>query len=57
MSVIYIAMPVTVLIAAGFVVAFVRAVRQGQFDDLETPAYRILFDDDEPGAGGRDEQP
>ena len=47
MSVVYIALPVTMLIAAGFVVAFVIAVRRGQFDDLDTPAYRVLFDDDE----------
>ena len=27
---------------------FVWAVRSGQFDDLDTPAVRILTDDDEP---------
>ena len=32
-------------IAAGFLVAFVWAVRTGQFDDAYTPAVRILFDD------------
>jgi len=25
------------------------AVRSGQFDDLEDPGYRILFDDEKPG--------
>jgi cbb3-type cytochrome oxidase maturation protein len=30
------------------VAAFVWAVRNGQFDDLETPAARILFDDERP---------
>jgi cbb3-type cytochrome oxidase maturation protein len=28
--------------------AFLWAVRTGQFDDLEGPAYRILMDDDDP---------
>ncbi|HVM95667.1 MAG TPA: cbb3-type cytochrome oxidase assembly protein CcoS [Candidatus Acidoferrales bacterium] len=29
------------------VAAFFWAVRAGQFDDLDTPATRVLFDDDE----------
>jgi cbb3-type cytochrome oxidase maturation protein len=48
MSVIFIALPVTLLLAAGFVFAFVMCARKGQFEDLETPAIRMLFDDDEP---------
>jgi cbb3-type cytochrome oxidase maturation protein len=32
-------------IAAGFLAAFVWAVRSGQYDDPHTPAIRILFDD------------
>lgn len=47
MSAFYILMPV----AAGFVgaalYAFVWAVRQGQLDDLETPAIRAVLDDAE----------
>jgi len=35
------------MFCAGLAVAlFVWAVRKGQFDDLETPAMRILFDDE-----------
>ena len=48
MSVLYIVLPLALLIAAGGVVAFIWAARQGQFDDLETPAHRILFDDESP---------
>jgi len=33
--------------------AFIWAVRKGQFDDLETPAVRVLFDDEEPVAPRR----
>ena len=46
MSVIYIVLPLALLIAAVAVVAFAWAARRGQFDDLETPAHRILLDDD-----------
>ena len=38
-----------VLLAVGFaalgVWVFLRALRSGQFDDLNTPAHRILIDD------------
>lgn len=51
MSVIFIALPVTLLLACGFVIAFVWCARKGQFDDLETPAIRILFEDEPDRAG------
>ena len=46
MSVIYILLPLAVLLATVALVAFVRSVKAGQFDDLDTPAHRILHDDD-----------
>jgi cbb3-type cytochrome oxidase maturation protein len=48
MSVIYIVFPLALVIAAVAVVAFIWAARSGQFDDLSTPAMRVLHDD-EPG--------
>jgi cbb3-type cytochrome oxidase maturation protein len=45
-TVIYIVLPLAILIAAVAVVAFAWAARKGQFDDLETPAHRMLIDDD-----------
>ena len=30
--------------AVGFLVAFIWALRHGQFDDLTTPAIRMLFE-------------
>lgn len=45
MSVVYIALPVALLLGVIAVVAFVIQVRSGQFDDLETPPRRMLFDD------------
>ena len=45
MSVLFVAIPIALIIATISVIAFVIQVRSGQFDDLETPAQRILFDD------------
>ena len=50
MSVIYIALPVALLMGFGAVAAFVWAVNRGQYDDLDTPAVRILHDDEETKA-------
>ncbi len=52
MSVIYIVLPAALLIALGAVVAFIWAVRSGQMDDLDTPALRMLHDDEPIDAGG-----
>jgi cbb3-type cytochrome oxidase maturation protein len=46
MSVIYIVIPLAFLFAGVAVAGFIWAVRQGQMDDLHTPAARILLDDD-----------
>ncbi len=45
MSVIFILLPLALLFVGIALAWFVWAVRSGQFDDLETPAVRILFDD------------
>jgi cbb3-type cytochrome oxidase maturation protein len=54
---IFVLLPLALLIAAIAVGLFIWAARTGQFDDLETPAVRILFDDEEPrpsAAGSRE---
>jgi len=48
MSVLYIAVPVAVLLALAAVIGFIWTVKQGQYDDLDSPAYRILEDDKYP---------
>lgn len=48
MSILYIMLPGALLLAAGAVWMFIRAVREGQYDDLDTPAHRMLTDDDRP---------
>ena len=45
MSVIVLLIAAGGLVAGGFLVAFVWAVKSGQFDDTATPPLRILFDD------------
>lgn len=49
MSVIYLLVPLALLVGGLFVAAFIWATRRGQFDDLETPAVRMLFDDEPLG--------
>ncbi len=46
MSAIYLLLPLGLLMTAAAVAAFVWAVRGGQLDDLDTPAVRVLFDDE-----------
>jgi cbb3-type cytochrome oxidase maturation protein len=46
-SVIAILIGFSMLVAGGFLVAFLWAVRHGQFDDRYTPSVRILFDHDD----------
>lgn len=48
METLFVLLPLALLIAAIAVGFFIWAAKTGQFDDLETPAIRILFDDEEP---------
>ena len=45
MSVIALLIIFSLLVASGFLIAFLWAVKTGQFDDKYTPSVRILFDD------------
>ena len=45
MSVLYVLLPLALLIVFAAVIAYVWSARSGQFDDLETPAFRPLLDD------------
>lgn len=50
METIFVLLPLALLIAAIAVGLFIWAARTGQFDDLDTPAMRILFDDENENA-------
>ena len=45
MEVIFIVLPLAIFMAAIALSAFFWAVHRGQFDDLDTPRYRVLFED------------
>lgn len=46
MSILYVLIPLALLLLGVAVWAFFWAVGSGQFDDLDTPAVRIVMDDD-----------
>ena len=46
MSVIYLLLSLSILVAIIFFVAFIMAVRSGQYDDSYTPSVRMLFEDE-----------
>ncbi len=47
MSVLYLVVPLALVVVGVAVWAFVWATNRGQFDDLDTPALRMLHDDGE----------
>ncbi len=46
MSVIFLLILFSLLLAIGFLIAFIWSVRDGQYEDDYTPSVRILFDND-----------
>lgn len=46
MSVIYILLTISIVVAIGFFIAFIFAIKRGQYDDSYTPSVRMLFEDE-----------
>lgn len=46
MTIIFLLIMLSLIVALGFLGAFLWAVRSGQYEDDYTPGVRILFDDD-----------
>jgi len=46
MSVIYVLLAISIVIAVAFFIAFIVAVRKGQYDDSYTHSVRMLFEDE-----------
>ncbi len=46
MSVIYVLLAISLIVALIFFVAFIVSVKSGQYDDSYTPSVRMLFDDE-----------
>ena len=53
MDIIYFLIGCSIVIAVIFLTAFFWAMKDGQNDDMQTPAMRILFDDDKPNEEGK----
>lgn len=45
MTIIYLLIFISVIIASGFLFAFIWATRSGQYDDTYTPSVRMLFEE------------
>lgn len=42
---IFLLLTISLCLGGVFLLFFIRAAKEGQFDDLETPAHRILLED------------
>lgn len=47
MSVLFVLIGVSMVVAGGFLFGFLWAVKKGQYDDSYSPSVRILFEDKE----------
>lgn len=56
MEIIFITIPVTLVFIAVAASIFFWASKKGQFDDLDSPAHRILFDDDQGPSDKKSDQ-
>lgn len=56
MDILYLLIPISLALVGVIAVAFLWAVRSGQFEDMEGPAHRILMDDDnfDPNPAGHE---
>lgn len=57
MSILYVLIPLALVLLALAVAAIFWATRSGQFDDLDSPAWRVVLDDDRRPAGSRHRPP
>lgn len=46
MKIMFFLIVLSLLVAVGFLIAFIWATRSGQFDDDYTPSVRMLFDNE-----------
>jgi len=46
MSVIYVLLAISTIVAIFFFILFIFSVKKGQYDDSYTPSVRMLFDDE-----------
>jgi cbb3-type cytochrome oxidase maturation protein len=46
MSILFVLILISALIATAFLIVFIWSVRSGQYDDTYTPSVRMLFNDE-----------
>lgn len=46
MSIIYMLLAISLVVAVAFFIVFIISVRSGQYDDTYTPSIRMLFEDE-----------
>ena len=46
MSVIYLLLSISILVAVAFFIVFIVSTKRGQYDDMYTPSVRMLLEDE-----------
>ncbi|MBT5855180.1 cbb3-type cytochrome oxidase assembly protein CcoS [bacterium] len=57
MNIVFFLIPLSLILASIFVIGFVYSVKSGQYDDMDTPAYRVLLDDEKEPLTGTESTP
>lgn len=57
MEIIYVLLPLSVLLGLGGLIAYLWALKSGQFKDLDTPAMRVLLEEEQAKATPSDATP
>jgi len=47
MDIIYVLVPLSILLIALAITVLFWAIKNGQFEDMDSPAHKILFDDED----------
>ncbi|MEP2935943.1 MAG: cbb3-type cytochrome oxidase assembly protein CcoS [Gilvibacter sp.] len=54
MSIIYLLLGISIIVALVFLIAFIVSVKKGQYDDTYTPSVRMLFEDELVSTNAKD---
>ena len=54
MNILYLAIPIAICLGAFFLYSFFWAVKNDQFEDLQMPAFRILFEEKKKESTGEE---
>lgn len=54
MDIVYILLPIALCLGGGFAIAFIYSALRGQYDDLETPARRMLLEEIDEFSTGKE---